>query len=718
MARKYLRKKLMIVVALSLLATPATMMAQSVSENVARDQVTSTVQGGSGLFNTLSTRSLKRGEFTFGVMWNNFDRDPGDLDINQIPVNLTFGLSRRWEVFANWNVYQQVTSRQPILLSAPLLGIPLSFGIDPITAFGPGRQGSNGAAFFPGGGAPVGGILPAIGDPRFSSLGGLRFSQLIPAYFNDFPFAPGGSLVFVGGRPRLDIRRSAHGTGDVTLGTKVVLLDPDTHVFSLAVVGTVVIPTASGIGALSKGRGTGEADWGGTVLAGQEFKDHRLRFYENIGFVKKGDPEINGLTLIDLRNELNGNVGVSYAASKHVEFISEFLSTVFVGGGTPNLNPVNPLDLQAGARFHFWDGRFSFGGAYRLFLNQADDKTYRLFGPAAGIPTVLKSTDPHGFVVQLSVGRRIKELPPPPPPVNHEPSVTCSASPTVLTIGVDSMKVALTASGSDPDNDVLVYRWTSSSGTITGDGPNVTLDLSGASPGSYSATVTVDDGKGGTATCSSSVMVKEKPNACPSVRLSAEPSVVTEGDNTQITLRAAGSDPDGDALTYTWFSSRGQVAGRGATITLDSTGFQAGTVTVRVTVSDGKCPAQDSATITVKPLPVKPSSVTLTPCHFKAGSARVDNECKRFLQDAAQRLQQDPRATLVIDGHSDKGEPKKIAQKRAENAKTFMVKEMKIDANRIVVRSFDNNRPDASGDRKLNRRIVITIVPEGAETPQ
>lgn len=717
MVSKRLRWELIVVV-LGLFALPGAMRAQSTSDNVSRDQVTSTVQGGSGLFNTLSTRSLKRGEFTFGVMWNNFDRDPGDLDINQLPVNLTFGIARRWEVFANWNVYQQVTSRQPLLVSAPLLGVPLSFGLDPVTAFGPGVQGSSGAAFFPRGGAPVGGILPALGDPRFSALNGLRFSQLIPAFFNDFPFSPGGNLVFVGGRPFLDFRRSANGTGDVTLGTKVVLRDPDTHIFSFAVMGMVRIPTASGISELSKGRGTGETDWGAMLLAGQEVKDHRLRFYENFGFTKKGDPESGGLTLIDLRDELTGNVGVSYAASKHVELISEFLSTVFVGNGTPNLNPVNPLDFQAGARFHFWDGRFSFGGAYRLFLNQADDRTYNLFGPANGIPTVLKSTDPHGFVVHLAVGRRIKELPPPPPPVNHEPTVTCSVSPAVVAIGVDSMKVALTASGSDPDNDVLIYRWTSTAGTISGDGPNVTLDLSGASPGSYSATVSVDDGKGGKATCTASVMVQEKPNACPSVRLTAEPSVVTEGDNTQITLRAAGSDPDGDALTYTWFSSRGQVAGSGATVTLDSTGFQAGTVTVRVTASDGKCPAQDSATITVKPLPVKPTSVTLTPCHFKANNARVDNECKRFLQDAAQRLQQDPRATLDIDGHSDKGESKTIAQKRAENAKTFMVEEMKIDANRIVVRSFGNTWPDPSGDRKLNRRIVITIVPEGAEMPE
>src|SRR5258708_36724124 len=67
------------------------------AEEWARTQMTSTVAGGTGLFNTFSPRVLRRGELTFGLFYNNVKRDPGALDINTIPANLTFGLGGRFE---------------------------------------------------------------------------------------------------------------------------------------------------------------------------------------------------------------------------------------------------------------------------------------------------------------------------------------------------------------------------------------------------------------------------------------------------------------------------------------------------------------------------------------------------------------------------------------------------------------------------------------------
>src|SRR4029453_4072225 len=76
-----------------------------------------TIYGGTGLFTTYTTRTLNKGEFSVGLFWNNMDREPGDIDINQIPVNFTLGLTDRWEVWANWITWQQTTTRQPFLLS-------------------------------------------------------------------------------------------------------------------------------------------------------------------------------------------------------------------------------------------------------------------------------------------------------------------------------------------------------------------------------------------------------------------------------------------------------------------------------------------------------------------------------------------------------------------------------------------------------------------------
>jgi hypothetical protein len=53
-------------------------------------------------------------------------------------------------------------------------------------------------------------------------------------------------------------------------------------------------------------------------------------------------------------------------------------------------------------------------------------------------------------------------------------------------------------------------------------------------------------------------------------------------------LRATGSDPDGDALTYGWSASSGRVVGSGATARWDSAGVQLGDVDVDVQVSDGR----------------------------------------------------------------------------------------------------------------------------------
>ena len=70
--------------------------------NLAERQKAPTVLGGTGLFNTFSTRTLCKGEFNFALFWNNYDRDPGDIDINQVPFNITLGLTNRWEIWVNW----------------------------------------------------------------------------------------------------------------------------------------------------------------------------------------------------------------------------------------------------------------------------------------------------------------------------------------------------------------------------------------------------------------------------------------------------------------------------------------------------------------------------------------------------------------------------------------------------------------------------------------
>jgi outer membrane protein OmpA-like peptidoglycan-associated protein len=70
------------------------------------------------------------------------------------------------------------------------------------------------------------------------------------------------------------------------------------------------------------------------------------------------------------------------------------------------------------------------------------------------------------------------------------------------------------ATASDPDGDTLRYSWTVSSGRISGEGSEATSDTQGiTAPATVTATVSVDDGRGGAvqARCTAGVGALERP---------------------------------------------------------------------------------------------------------------------------------------------------------------------------------------------------------------
>ncbi|MEW6736390.1 MAG: hypothetical protein AB1489_34175, partial [Acidobacteriota bacterium] len=79
-----------------------------------------TVTGATGLFTVYDSSTLKRGEFNLGLFVNNYDRDPGDVDILQTPINMAFGVTDKFEAFVNVDAYQRLISDAPFELSGPL----------------------------------------------------------------------------------------------------------------------------------------------------------------------------------------------------------------------------------------------------------------------------------------------------------------------------------------------------------------------------------------------------------------------------------------------------------------------------------------------------------------------------------------------------------------------------------------------------------------------
>ena len=87
--------------------------------------------------------------------------------------------------------------------------------------------------------------------------------------------------------------------------------------------------------------------------------------------------------------------------------------------------------------------------------------------------------------------------------------------------GEAPLEVQLSASGLDPQGGELTYRWEFSEGGSTFQQSPVRTYRT---PGTYTATVTVTDPQGKTASETVEIVVSERANAAPSVDVAADPT--------------------------------------------------------------------------------------------------------------------------------------------------------------------------------------------------
>jgi hypothetical protein len=135
---------------------------------------------------------------------------------------------------------------------------------------------------------------------------------------------------------------------------------------------------------------------------------------------------------------------------------------------------------------------------------------------------------------------------------------------------------------SDPEGDKLSYTW-SASGDISGEGSVVTWTLP-TTPGDYTITVKVTDGRGGEAATQLTISVAV--NHPPVIdSLTAKPQKVKKAMTS--TIECLASDPEGDKLSYTWSASGGNISGEGSVVAWVAPNTF-GTYTITVSVIDGR----------------------------------------------------------------------------------------------------------------------------------
>ena len=189
------------------------------------------------------------------------------------------------------------------------------------------------------------------------------------------------------------------------------------------------------------------------------------------------------------------------------------------------------------------------------------------------------------------------------PPGGISISGSCPSTP--------DFQVALTSIAKD-FNKQPSYTYTVGGGRVDGEGNKVIWNLSGLSPGSYTATVEVQDAKKHRAI--SSVIVKIVhctdclicDNLCPTIAVSCYDEVKA---GTPMTCKVVLGGPRSDRLTYEWSArdSSGEdlaerISGRGTSISISTNGLAGHVYTiVEVKGLDPSCARTASGSTKVKP---------------------------------------------------------------------------------------------------------------------
>ena len=308
---------------------------------------------------------------------------------------------------------------------------------------------------------------------------------------------------------------SGNDFGDIWVGAKFALLQQyEQDPVSFALRGRVKIPTASE----DEGAGTGKMDFGvDAILSGEA--NERVEWAGTVGYLHRGDPDD-----FDLTNAIKWGFGLGFPSRQNLRLTTELHGTMnlddeVVGttrlvGEDGSLSPLvsgndSPLNAAIGLTYQH-DGGFFAGAGINWAMKYDGRSESGNFEDETG--------DSLGFQFRVGYhpGVRVYTPPPPPPPpppapaANQAPTVSARCEPGTVAPGASATVIA---TAQDADGDALTYSWSAASGTLATPSDRQSVWTAPMQPGSYPVTVTVNDGRGGTASDTATCQV-----AAPAVR--------------------------------------------------------------------------------------------------------------------------------------------------------------------------------------------------------
>jgi len=187
---------------------------------------------------------------------------------------------------------------------------------------------------------------------------------------------------------------------------------------------------------------------------------------------------------------------------------------------------------------------------------------------------LLANTVPMGSANAYGQGRLVLQAPATP---NQLPTASFTVSPSPALVG---QTVTFNGTGSvDSDGTIVAYTWSFGDG-MTSSGSSTSHAYAAA--GAYTATLTVQDNSGATASTTRPVVVTAPSNQPPVASFTLSPSTTQPG--IAVSMNASASyDPDGAIASYSWTFGDGN-AGTG--VTTSHAYSSAGTYSVMLTVQD------------------------------------------------------------------------------------------------------------------------------------